>query len=311
MKEPCLQLKKDYDLALKLLGLFNANFEEAVAKREFRKIKQVKKALEAVLRGIWERFYCSPEKAKEILGEDYLGPEAVLHAFGVDLKPEQIPRIPFKEWEIEKAKEMEQFLVLRIDKTRTGKPLTIKNIEEECGFPMASHRVVYNKSNITNRETPRVGWALVSKQSIPGSLNKNYLQQTEVLVNYLSYQYHRYAMPQKLREIIFETGQSIIRIRSELSQANHNKIAWNKVAKELTNLEINRLFRPKSVEVVYDMEIYHSNTTKSLIPKEQVWTWEFLERYNRVSSVGGQEKLMGYEVDAGLPYLGLMFSRRE
>ena len=48
------------------------------------------------------------EQAKEILGKDMLGPEAVNATFG--FSPEAIPPIPFSIEDLERAKELNQFL---------------------------------------------------------------------------------------------------------------------------------------------------------------------------------------------------------
>src|SRR3989339_855277 len=64
------------------------------------------------------------QEAKELLGEDLIGPEEVEKTWGV--RPEEIPDIPFSREELERAKEMGQMLVLRVDRTEDGKPMSLE-----------------------------------------------------------------------------------------------------------------------------------------------------------------------------------------
>jgi hypothetical protein len=68
----------------------------------------------------------SIEKAKEILGGDCLGAEAVEKTFGLKLESAKIPAIPFSATELERAKSLGQMLVLRANKGPDGKPLTMQ-----------------------------------------------------------------------------------------------------------------------------------------------------------------------------------------
>src|SRR3989338_833766 len=55
------------------------------------------------------------QEAKELLGEDLIGPEEIEKTLGVS--PEEIPDIPFSREALERAKQMGQMLVLRVEKT--------------------------------------------------------------------------------------------------------------------------------------------------------------------------------------------------
>ena len=48
----------------------------------------------------------------------FLGPEAIKAAFGVELSPEEIPPIKFTKEQLERARDLGQFLVLRLDKVK-------------------------------------------------------------------------------------------------------------------------------------------------------------------------------------------------
>ncbi len=68
-------------------------------------------------------------KAREIMGErEVMGPEEVKKAFGIEVPESEVPPIPFNETELKRAKELGQFLVLRVDKTQDGQPLTMQKL---------------------------------------------------------------------------------------------------------------------------------------------------------------------------------------
>ena len=79
------------------------------------------------------------KEAKEILGEDFLGPEEVKEVFGITI--EEVPAIPFSQAELERAKELGQQLILQVE-TMTEKtgipasppknvPLTLLNLKKK------------------------------------------------------------------------------------------------------------------------------------------------------------------------------------
>ena len=75
-------------------------------------------------------------EAREILGKDFLGPEAIQTTFGVELTPDELQEIediPFTREELEQAKQLGMMLVLRVPRLGEGKterPLTIDSARE-------------------------------------------------------------------------------------------------------------------------------------------------------------------------------------
>src|SRR3989304_293049 len=72
----------------------------------------------------------SPDQAKEIFGNDFLGREAVKKAFGIDIPKAEIPAIPFSREDLERARELGQFLILRYNKAPDGQPLSMKKMND-------------------------------------------------------------------------------------------------------------------------------------------------------------------------------------
>ncbi|MDO8560663.1 MAG: hypothetical protein Q7R91_00400, partial [bacterium] len=134
------------------------------------------------------------QEARELLGEDLIGPEEIEKTWGV--RPEDVPEIPFSREELERAKEMGQMLVLRVDKTEDGKPMSM----EAMNTILAKRWEKEKKGGLLNTAdgwkgvtgskdfsevAPRAGWALISKELLEGSTSKNCIEQTDVIIKAL------------------------------------------------------------------------------------------------------------------------------
>ncbi|MDO8598638.1 MAG: hypothetical protein Q7S02_00855, partial [bacterium] len=116
------------------------------------------------------------EVARELLGERMVfGPEAVRAMFGIELRLENIPPIPYSREELERAKENGEVLVLRIDHDGEGRPLTLDRMEgilrERGGQVFARPDDVEDARQFDmeffTKDIPRVGWVLVRVAEIP------------------------------------------------------------------------------------------------------------------------------------------------
>jgi len=219
----------------------------------------------------------SIEQAKEILNEDVLGPEAVEATFG--FSPEDIPPIPFSIEELERAKELNQFLELRVDKTADGKPLDMIKMHGllQPEFTAANQGKILNSYGQTDswyrnedflRDVPRASWVLVSKDVIPNSLSKNFLQQTEVIANYLKTDIFKdQEIPEVYKEAIEEFEAKKAGIEAILTSN------WQEAAKQLSELKLNQLTRQLPVETMYDFLMYFKNNKKGLLESKYTWTY--------------------------------------
>ena len=268
----------------------------------------------------------SIEQAKEILNEDVLGPEAVEATFG--FSPEDIPPIPFSIEELGRAKELNQFLELRIDRTADGKPLDMNKMHEllQLEFTVNNQGKILNSYGKADswyrnedflKDVPRASWVLVSKDVIPNSSSKNFLQQTEVIANYLKTDIFSaksgsasggkdQEMPEVYKEAIEEFETKKAGIQAILTSN------WQEAAKQLSELKINQLTRQLPVETMYDFLMYLKNNKKRLLESKYTWT------YRRASGGEladfGDAGADGARVDRWTPgaangYLGVAFSR--
>jgi hypothetical protein len=262
------------------------------------------------------------DMAKEVLGEEFFGFQEVKKAFGIEIKPEDIPEIPFSKEELERAKELGQFLVLRIDKASDGKPLTLQKINEilkgkvsdgtkllyqDDGTGKIKSDAWYKNEDFAKDETPKLSWALVSKDVIPDSTHKNYLEQTEELVNYIKNSVF------KGTEISEEYKEAIEEFEGEKKEIEGLMDSdWKKAAEKLSGLKINRMTRQNPAEVLYDIAIYFQNKGERILEYRYTCT-------SRRSSIGelvfvGRFGSDGVGVSGWRPgslrgYLGVAFSR--
>ena len=234
-------------------------------------------------------------QAQEIMGADFLGAEAVEKTFG--FMPEDVPPIPFSASELERARELNQFLELRIDKTADGQPLNMEKMYKllQPEFTAGNNGRILNshgkadswyKSESFLKDTPRASWVLVSKDVIPDSLSKNFLQQTEVITNYLKNEVFKgQELPDVYKEAVEEFEAKKAGIAAILTSN------WQEAAKQLSELKINQLTRQLPVETMYDFVMYFKNNKKRLLEGKYTWTY-------RRASAGGLV-LVGYFASGG------------
>jgi len=240
------------------------------------------------------------DMAKEVMGEEFFGFQEVKKAFGIEINPEGIPEIPFSREELEKAKELNQFLVLRVNMASDGKPLTLRKINEilkgkvsdgskllyaDDGTGKIKSDSWYKDEDFPKTDKPKLAWALVSKEVIPNSTNKNYLNQTEELVEYLRNQVFKgEEVPEEYQEGIEEFKK----VKAEIEKLMSSD--WEKAAEILSGLKLNQLTRQNPAEVLYDIAIYFQNRGERILEKIYTWT-------ARRASVGGLVRVGDFDSD--------------
>jgi len=244
------------------------------------------------------------QEARELLGEDLIGPEEIEKTWGV--RPEEVPDIPFSREELERAKEMGQMLVLRVDKTEDGKPMSLEamiDIIQKRWDKEGKGKLLYTDSDYKNwkertegtdfsQKAPRTGWALVSKELLSQSTSKNYAQQAELLVAYLKNEVFKdKEIPEEYEEAFQEweeAKRTDKNIQALLKNPDNPKYDWQAAAKRLSELKISQLTRQSLQEGIYDLALYFDKNGKRLLPN--VYTWS-----NSRSSGGDLVGLGGFD----------------
>jgi hypothetical protein len=286
---------------------------------EYKKMKKVLGIPETEPRGdVREQM----ERAKEIMGSDFFAEQEIEKAFGIKVEADKIPEIPFTKEDLERAKELNQFLVLRVDKAPDGKPLTIAKMNEllkgkvkdgakalyaDDGSGKIKDDAWYKNEDFANKEAPKLSWALASKEVISNSPNKNYLDQTVEIANYLKNEVFKgKEIPAEFQSAISEFEKAKGEIATIL------KDDWKKAAEKLEKLAITKLTRQTPVEALYDLLIYFQNKDEKLLSGMYNWT-------SRRDSDGGLVPVGSFDSggvsvargapDASNDGLGVSFSR--
>ncbi|MCB9808703.1 hypothetical protein H6770_05645 [Candidatus Peribacteria bacterium] len=261
----------------------------------------------------------SMEEAQSILGDNhFFGTEALQKAFpGTASERITIPPIPFSKAELERAKELGHSLRLRMDHAPDGDPLTMKKMHEmlQPTFSAESKgKILNNISWYGNEEffttaAPSVCWVLTSDEVVPNSESKNYLEQTELIAEYLQNTvYADMDLPQEYADAIEELDAQKDEIRGLMNAGN-----WRQAADKLAALSINQLTRRTPSETLHDLLVsFQDADTRNL---QNRWDWS-----NVQSSDGGLVRVglfdsEGVGVCYGHPgvsddYLGVLLSRK-
>ncbi|PIT92901.1 MAG: hypothetical protein COU06_02870 [Candidatus Harrisonbacteria bacterium CG10_big_fil_rev_8_21_14_0_10_38_8] len=216
--------------------------------------------------------------AIEILGrENVFGPDEVMDTFGV--RVDKVPSIPFSATELERAKKLNQILVLRVDKTNDGRPMSIQAMneilttkwsEENMGDLLDTaegwKETTLGPKKFTT-EAPRHSWALTTKEVLPGSTDKNYLEQTELLIKALTQEaFKDLELPKEYKDAISEFNEQ----KEELTKLMGTD--WKVAASRLVSLKITKLTRQSAPEALYDLAIYYNTTKVRLLANKYTWT---------------------------------------
>lgn len=222
------------------------------------------------------------ERAKRIFGADFLGPQAIEKAFGIKVASSELPSIPFTEEELLKAKDLGQLLVLRVGKFNDGNSVTMQNMANrlQAQFESAGKgKILYNTDWYQNEsfytiDIPKRRWALVSKDIVPGSNGKNYLEQTQALSDLLMSGriFGGQSYPREYKEALEEFGTKKAELARQMADQDYYNQHWKEIAEKLSELSINKLLRQTPVEVVYDLLLRFQNTNDERL-LENLYTW--------------------------------------
>lgn len=209
------------------------------------------------------------QEARELLGADFLGPEEVKKAFGLEIEETDLPELPYTSEDLEKAKERGEMLVLRVNFDHEGNPLTMERMQTllQPSFTKEGKGQVllntdwYKNEPFFTQDTPKLEWKLISKDVLPTSTSKNYIDQTKVLRDALKKD--NLLTPEELDEC---TDQRLEELRTLMATD------WPEAAKQLSQLKINQKHRRTPVEVLYDTLLVFGSKNTRLLPNRYDWT---------------------------------------
>lgn len=192
-------------------------------------------------------------QAEKILGNDFLGPDAVNKITGVRI--EQVPPLVFKNgepispWHLEQASENGAQLILNVHRFADGTPASVNGFQERVttfknGKPMWWNPKGWFAQEAFAKHAPSDPyWRISTLGVLPHSKGIHYLEQDQVLATHLAAQGN---LSEESHLAIAELAAKRVGI-AEMIIAD-----WQKATKALIALAINS-FRTKTREDVHDI----------------------------------------------------------
>ena len=218
----------------------------------------------------------SVREAAEWMGaENVFGPDAAAATFGTPVESMEIPPVPFSRVELERARDLGQVLVFRVSKAADGSPLSMAKMSEVLAprFARENKGAVLRNTDwckddpFFRDDAPAHGWALVSREVVPNTASKNFLEQTEELVRYLRNEAFRGAeLPKKYVDAIAQFEAAKAGIADIISSD------WKKAAEKLKALDITSLTRQSPAEAAYDAMVTFDRTGVRHLQGIYTWT---------------------------------------
>ena len=224
------------------------------------------------------------ESAQRLFGENFLGPRQVEKGLDIKINDKDIPAIPFTEEELREAKDRGEILILFCDKSLQGQAITMEYMDRHLKTQFEKDqkgKILYNtdwykSEDFFTKDTPKLRWRLVSTELLSESLNKNYLQQTEILADYVRKTIFRNKkLPAEYQTALkeFEDQKaSIAQLIGNNWQEAAKKLGGLRAAKKLGGLKLTQLLRNTPSEWMYTSLVYFQNTGKRLLPNAVTWT---------------------------------------
>jgi len=221
------------------------------------------------------------QEAKSILGsKNVFGPKEIEKALGIKIDSMSVPPIPFSKKTLEKAKAMDMFIILKM-------PLSINSLNDLLkGLVDKEAKLLYNydlrsgklkKSAwytnmdwFTKPENDKPYWTLDSKSLLVNSINRNYVQQTERIYDYLTNKiFVGDSISLVYKEALTQWDSICPIIKKMISVINDCEPQCDSL---LDVAKINLFCRPTPFDVVYDLAIILKITKKRMFTGVKIMT---------------------------------------
>jgi hypothetical protein len=226
-----------------------------------------------------EDFTVSVELAKQLLDgtveqelgqTNVFGRDEIQKALGFEVGEIEIPPIPYSKERLERAQQEGQMLVLRISSDASGRAMTMQRIHEITEPLMQADeegKLLFNvdwykEEAFYTNESLKTEWKLVGKEFVPGTKNKNYVEQTKLLRDYLK------STGDLTRAEEIECSDERLREIERVMAAD-----WQQASLMLSNLLVNENHRRSAAEAAYDWLVrFRNNDTRGELEHHYDWT---------------------------------------
>lgn len=239
--------------------------------------------LRASLKMVTAKELATLDEAREIMGKEFVGPEAVEKTWGRKLAPAEIPQIPFSIEVLQRARENGEWLKLDTDLTGAGKDMNMNGqsthlkgrwAEEKKGKVLRDEAGWKRNEEFFTKDKPQLRWRLVGKEVIPGTLDENAVVQTRKIADHLQNTvFAGQEIPAEYAAAIAEFNAQEDEI-TKLMNSN-----WLECCRRLAALKLNQMCRRLPVEALSDCQTYFDNNGERLLENTY-------DRTTRLSSLG-------------------------
>lgn len=208
--------------------------------------------------------------------EGFIGEEDIENTFGIQVKLEDIPPIPYSREVLERTKGLNLQLVLQIGRTENGEILSIEKMEE-LNKGTATIKVLdpeYKFNNFYTKESPRLGWKLVSINAPQSMGNLDYMAQQRGLLELAKEKLLQLkGVPGLPKE--YEQAQDELKVLSGSIEADIILGKDDDAVDKIKKLYVSNLCRERSSEIVYRMLInsMRSHSGLPVVPSANVDFW--------------------------------------
>lgn len=207
-------------------------------------------------------------EAEKIMGEQFLGPKLIKETFGIEVKI--ILPIPFSKKELQEAKNRGEELILYVGHMSMKDMYEKYKMKSTDGGKLLYDNDWYKDEDFYKFDNTVPVWKLVSREVIPGTTSKNYLEQTQILIDHLKNEVFKSIVP---RDYPTELRVAMVEFNNEKDNiAELLKSNWKKAAEELEKLKITSLTRETPAEVLYRLILSEKKTGKKSLPSTYTWT---------------------------------------
>ena len=267
---------------------FSAAIERAAQSGDFSQAGAMKDDIEERLKNLETELYqnedLSRKEAKEIMGANFFGIEEIKAVLNLEFRDQIIPDIPFSRGILEKLKNTHQLILYggmfrdQFAHLETSQEFDarLKNKKKD-GTKLLASVDWYKDEKFFTQERTKLEWKLVSKDLIPNSTSKNYLEQTAVLADYVRGLYDdRSKMPDEVRTALDE-WDFLENNAVKFSELQKNTVSstvaeWKSAALTLESLKLTQLFRESFSEWIYRTALTERATGERLLPNTYSWT---------------------------------------
>ncbi len=225
------------------------------------------------------------EAAEKAIGKRNLwGPDSIQDAFG--FTPQMVSVVPYSKEELKEYQQFDCLVQCVTDKDSLGNTLSIEQMAKLAG----SNKEGKNKYRLYNDQfddsgavkpdawfsgpqyaamrssAPKAGCQVVSRNSIDGTKSKNYIQQTERLIEYAKERFGGTLPP-----VYVEAEREFIRERPNI-EALMNGGKWVEACDAFSKLSISQLLREPFANTFFRYIVGTKSRSERLLPDEYTWS---------------------------------------